>query len=124
MGTRAGTAPWLAVLVVAMVALVLGAPPVRAAGPDERDDSDARSLSGYDISWPQCGQDLPDTAAFVVVGVNGGTAANSNPCLAEQLRWASTATTGSVAAVERVQLYLNTANPGEVLEEYLVTTFL
>jgi hypothetical protein len=110
-------------MAVAVVALVLGAPSARAAIPDERDGAEARHLYGYDISWPQCDQDLPDTAAFVVVGVNGGTAANSNPCLAEQLRWASAATTASAAAVERVQLYLNTANPGEVLEEYLVTTW-
>ena len=30
--------------------------------------------------------------SFAVVGVNGGTAANTNPCLADQLRWAFAAT--------------------------------
>ena len=65
---------------------------------------------GNDVSWPQCGTALPNYHAFGIVGVNGGLANNTNPCLAAQLNWAagSTGTTGQPA----VALYVNTANPG------------
>lgn len=76
-------------------------------------------LVGYDISWPQCGDRLPTDHYFAIIGVNGGTAANTNPCLADQLAWANTAKTGSTQA--RVQLYVNTANPGEVIDQ--ITTW-
>jgi hypothetical protein len=39
-----------------------------------------------------------------------------NPCLAGQLRWAARST-GTVAQQPAVQLYLNTANPGELRDE-------
>lgn len=65
---------------------------------------------GYDVSWPQCGDRLPTGQAFAIIGVTGGLANNTNPCLAEQLTWAETSTggTGQPAAA----LYVNTANPG------------
>lgn len=83
----------------------------------------ADSAVGIDVSWPQCGSALPDGMPFAVVGVTGGTAASSNPCLAEQLSWAFATTTGANPHQSRVQLYVNTANPGDVLEEYAVTTW-
>jgi hypothetical protein len=67
-------------------------------------------LVGADVSHPQCGRPLPTGHAFAVVGVNGGTATTTNPCLAEQLAWAAGATGGTVH--DDVQLYVNTANPG------------
>lgn len=76
---------------------------------------------GNDISWPQCGKALPTDHAFGIVGVNGGTAANTNPCLSDQLLWAYRAVGGSKQP--KAQLYVNTANPGQVLEEYEVTTW-
>ena len=75
---------------------------------------------GYDVSHPQCGQSLPSGQAFGVVGVNGGVATTGNPCLSAQLQWAWRST-GAVAGQPRAQLYLNTANPGEIRE--LVTTW-
>jgi hypothetical protein len=72
-------------------------------------------LVGYDISYPQCGRRLPSDHYFGVVGVNGGTAANGNPCLAEQLTWAKNAKDGSKQ--DKVQLYVNTANPGEYIDQ-------
>ncbi|MGY1600938.1 hypothetical protein [Geodermatophilus sp. SYSU D00815] len=76
--------------------------------------------TGIDVSHPQCGEPLPDARAFGVVGVNGGRATLPNPCLETQLAWAHEST-GEVDGHPPVQLYLNTANPGEVRE--LVTTW-
>ena len=78
--------------------------------------------TGIDISWPQCGKPFPKGQAFGIVGVNGGKVTNTNPCLAEQLRWAA-GSGGQVTAQDKVQLYVNTANPGEVLEQYAVTSW-
>ncbi len=76
-------------------------------------------LVGYDISYPQCGKRLPTDQYFGIVGVNGGTAATTNACMAEQLAWANKSSTGSKQA--KVQLYVNTANPGEVISQ--ITTW-
>jgi hypothetical protein len=104
----------LGVAAVAVAALSLGVPAAAA------DPGDPRAV-GYDVSHPQCGVELPDGPAFAVVGVNGGLATRPNPCLAEQLAWAATETTGEVAAQPRLQLHVNTANPGQVRDQ--VTTW-
>ena len=75
----------------------------------------APELVGYDISYPQCGKRLPNDHYFGIVGVNGGKASTANPCLADQLVWANKAKTGSNQS--RYQLYVNTANPGEVIDQ-------
>ncbi|HZB21304.1 MAG TPA: hypothetical protein VE463_15820 [Blastococcus sp.] len=75
---------------------------------------------GYDVSYPQCDADLPRERAFAVVGVNGGLATRANPCLQEQLTWAWESS-GEVDGQPPAQLYLNTANPGQLLDE--VTTW-
>jgi len=77
---------------------------------------------GNDISFPQCGKALPTTQAYGIVGVNGGTANKTNVCLAEQLQWAARSA-GNNPNQPRVQLYVNTGNPGEVLEQYAVDTW-
>ncbi len=79
----------------------------------------APELVGYDISYPQCGKRLPTDQYFGIAGVNGGTAATTNPCLADQLAWANRSKTGS--SQPKVQLYVNTANPGEVISQ--ITTW-
>src|SRR3954451_20687190 len=94
----------LAITGTAVVALLLGLPAPGASA--------APAAVGYDVSHPQCDEDLPGSHAFGVVGVNGGVVTSANPCLAEQLRWAARST-GRVDAQPRIQLYLNTANPGE-----------
>lgn len=81
--------------------------------------SNTPELLGYDISYPQCGTRLPTDQYFGIVGVNGGTAAKTNPCLADQLAWANRSKTGS--AQPKVQMYVNTANPGEVISQ--ITTW-
>jgi hypothetical protein len=100
---------------VAAVALgamaALGMPGTAAAAP---------TTVGYDVSHPQCDTELPDDRAFAVVGVNGGLSTRANPCLQEQLTWASESS-GAVDDQPRAQLYLNTANPGQLLDQ--VTTW-
>ncbi|MCZ2858192.1 hypothetical protein [Blastococcus sp. VKM Ac-2987] len=100
------------------VAGLIGVPAAASAVPAERDDR--TSTVGYDVSHPQCGTELPADAAFAVVGVNGGLATRTNPCLAAQLEWAA-GSSGDVSGQPPLQLYLNTANPGQV--RGLVTTW-
>jgi len=99
----------LVVAVLACAGLALGLPTAAASTGDDR------STVGYDVSHPQCGEDLPADHAFGIVGVNGGLATRPNPCLAEQLAWAADAT-GTVAGQPGLQLYVNTANPGEFID--------
>jgi hypothetical protein len=79
------------------------------AGVAQAAPSDA-SLWGADVSYPQCGAPLPTGQAFGVVGVNGGTADSTDPCLATELAWAAGSTGGTVH--DDIQLYVNTGNPG------------
>lgn len=71
------------------------------------------AATGYDVSWPQCGSTLPTSTAFGIVGVNDGLANNTNPCLADELTWAANTSNGSAGTPE-VQLYVNTADPGNM----------
>jgi hypothetical protein len=65
---------------------------------------------GNDVSWPQCNKNLPSNQAFGIVGINGGLANNTNPCLPKQLTWAQLST-GILTIQPAAQLYVNTANP-------------
>jgi hypothetical protein len=98
---------------IAAVAVALGLPATSAAAAPS-------SVIGYDVSHPQCGTTLPTGQAFGIAGVNGGLATTANPCLDDQLRWVWRST-GAVPEQRGAQLYVNTANPGEVRE--LVTTW-
>ncbi len=79
---------------VASTALALGflASALVSAG-----TAQAASLSGNDISWPQCPTSVggyalplpPDSAQFVVIGLTKGLPFTTNPCLATQLKWAT-----------------------------------
>jgi hypothetical protein len=97
----------MVVLGLALVGVVLALPGAAEAG---------TSTVGYDVSYPQCGSSLPAEQAFGIVGVNGGTAVKANPCLSAQLRWAA-GSSGAVAAQPKIQLYVNTANPGQVIDQ-------
>ena len=107
----------LAVTAAAVAGGVLALPATASAEAPRRD---GWSATGYDVSHPQCGTDLPAEAAFAVVGVNGGLATRPNRCLAEQLEWA-TRSTGGLRGGPAVELYVNTANPGQVRDQ--VTTW-
>lgn len=86
-----------------------GGPTVMAAKPSVQPSKTVIPL-GIDVSYPQCGKTLPTTHAFGIVGVNGGLATTTNPCLTNQLRWADKAL--GTTNQDNVQLYVNTANPG------------
>ena len=99
------------VAALAVVATLLAVPGTASA---------AVTTVGYDVSYPQCGTSLPRDRAFAVVGINGGLSTRGNHCLAAQLTWAW-GSSGVVPTQPRAQLYLNTANPGEVRAQ--VTTW-
>lgn len=89
----------------ALAAVALSAAPAAASEP-----------AGYDVSYPQCGSELPAEVTFAVVGVNGGRVFQANPCLgidggASQLAWA-------YRHDPTPDFYLNTANPGPLLSSY------
>jgi hypothetical protein len=101
----------IVITALALVAVLVGMPGTASAA--------APTKVGYDVSYPQCGTSLPGARAFAIVGVNGGLSTKANPCLASQLRWA--ATSNGSTSQPTTQLYLNTANPGEVRDQ--VTTW-
>jgi hypothetical protein len=107
----------LLALAPAVLAGVLALPGAASAAPVS---SETPTRVGYDVSHPQCDDDLPLARAFAVVGVNGGLSTRANPCLTEQLTWAAGAS-GAVEEQPATQLYLNTANPGEM--GALITTW-
>ena len=106
----------VSLLVLMAAALALGVP-VHASAAAKNDTRN--EPVGYDVSYPQCGKKLPASAAFAVVGVNGGTAANTNPCLAAQLSWAKKATLKSTSKQPSLQLYVNTGNPGNFIADIM-----
>lgn len=65
---------------------------------------------GADVSWPQCGQPLPGSHSFGVVGVNAGLGNTTNPCLADELAWAATSTGGTDQPL--TSLYVMAQDPG------------
>jgi hypothetical protein len=98
------------VVALALLAALLAAPGTASAA----------TTVGYDVSYPQCDTTLPSDHAFGIVGVNGGLSTRANPCLGTQLAWAWRSS-GVVTAQPKAQVYLNTANPGELLGQ--VTTW-
>ena len=72
----------------------------------------ASPTTGYDVSYPQCGGSYPADPLFGIVGVNGGLANNSNPCIGAELSWARAAPGQKRPRQPAVSLYVDTANPG------------
>jgi len=58
-------------------------------------------VTGFDISWPQCGQAYPGAHGLAIVGANDGMALTTNPCFTSEWNWA-----GSGSSV-----YLNANSP-------------
>jgi hypothetical protein len=78
----------------------------------------APSAVGYDLSYPQCEAPLPTLASFAIVGVNGGLANDPNPCLAQQLAWASAAPGLQRPQLSGLSLYLSAADPGSGVADW------
>jgi hypothetical protein len=70
-----------------------------------------KPTTGFDVSYPQCGQRLPGGGGFAIVGVNDGLPWSANPCLGSQWKWASQKPSPPA-------FYLNTANPGPVSKHW------
>lgn len=87
------------------------------AGSGKPDGGGGSVYLGNDISYPQCGARLPSQTAFAIIGVNGGLATKTNPCLADQLAWAGTSAIGGTSQT-KIQLYVNTANPYDDYDVY------
>lgn len=104
-----------AVVLALSILTILAPGTVQAAGKKAASNDPV----GYDISYPQCGKKLPTSAAFVIVGVNGGTMANTNPCLSTQLAWAKRATAKNTTKQPSIQLYVNTGNPGNFIADIM-----
>lgn len=111
----------LTLVLLALINVV--ALPVTAAPSRGGSTATPKKYLGYDISYPQCGGKAePTDQAFGIVGVNGGKATTINSCLATQLTWQDK-TLPSATTQPKRQVYVNTANPGQVLEQYQVTTW-
>lgn len=95
-------------LLVSFTVVLIITPSAMAAKPTNSTPS--KTSLGMDVSWPQCGKKLPTDQAFGAVGINGGLATTTNPCLKDQLVWASNSIGGT--SQDKIQLYVNTANPG------------
>ncbi|HEX2247545.1 MAG TPA: hypothetical protein VHH13_08345 [Arthrobacter sp.] len=108
--------PTLMLLCLLVAAVGLGFAPAANAAPNKgggkTDSGGGTDLLGNDVSWPQCNKALPENPAFAIVGVTGGLANNTNPCLAEQLAWAEEETLTDATGQPDVALYVNTANAG------------
>ncbi len=69
----------LGAMTIAAAAAVLAVTPAAASG------DYIPGAGGQDISWPQCGRQVPLPAdTFTVVGVNDGTPFTMNPCFGQQ----------------------------------------
>lgn len=79
--------------------------PVRRPTPPRPQPVD---LPGYDVSWPQCNDELPESPSFAIVGVNRGRTFSQNDCFVAQLEWAG----------RDADVYLNTGNPGPKLSAF------
>ena len=109
-------APILIALIIPSVAFAAKPTPIEGGSSKP---TPTVEMVGYDVSYPQCGKSLPTDHYFGIVGINGGNAATANSCLADQLVWANKAKAGSNQS--KYQAYVNTANPGEVINQ--ITTW-
>ena len=93
-------------------ATALAAKPSQSSGGSRGGGGSTSTVTGNDVSWPQCRKTLPKGQLFGIVGVNDGLANTTNPCFATELAWAN----GSVGGTsqDKAALYVNTANPGNL----------
>jgi hypothetical protein len=74
--------------------------------------------AGYDISYPQCQSSYPSNALYGIVGVNGGRANTTNPCLGDELRWALGTPGQPRPKQPPLSLYIDTGDPGDQVTDW------
>jgi hypothetical protein len=111
-----------AATVLVLASFVVVAAPASATPPTISPET------GYDISFPQCGEAFPTGQSFAIVGVNDGAPNSLNPCFGTSPSYPSTSDSELHWAVEtssgpppNASLYMNTADPGDVYDGALVT---
>jgi hypothetical protein len=109
---RLSSLPDVARALLAAVFALAGVSAIASAAPA------TPSPIGYDLSYPQCETALPSSVSFAILGVNGGLANNPNPCLAQQLTWASAASGLQRPALPGLSFYLNAADPGNGVADW------
>jgi hypothetical protein len=63
----------------------------------------AQHTLGFDVSWPNCDTPIPEEAKFGIVGVNGGSPFEINPCLVQEVEHFKS---------KPLSLYVNSSYPG------------
>jgi hypothetical protein len=120
---------FLQVIAVGVVATTSAGPALAAVAGHSK-SSTTSTLTGNDLSYPQCGTTFPARPAFGIVGVNSGLANGLNPCLGpsssypsykqSELYWAVANSTGGTSQ-PKAALYLNTADPGNIYNGHPIT---
>lgn len=100
------------IIILTSPATALAARPLHGGG----SAGSTSTLTGNDVSWPQCSKSLPKGQLFGIVGVNGGLANTTNPCFATELAWANASAGGTKQ--DKAALYVNTANPGNMVGDW------
>jgi hypothetical protein len=104
---------------VLAIASVLACVAVSSLLPVSSSDAAVRVIAlpptgaGVDISFPQCDRtsliQLPPNVPFAIIGVNGGSANNVNPCFASEYN--SAILLGGITDQPHASVYVNTGNP-------------
>ena len=112
--TSARTRGLLALISALVIAALGAAVPVSTSAAAVPAVSLPPSGAGVDISFPQClgtsHIDLPTNIPFAVIGVNGGSANNSNPCFSSEYN--SAVLLAGITDQPHASVYVNTGNPG------------
>lgn len=112
---KSGTSARVLIGLVGVLGLALlnVALPAQASAPVDATNALPPTGAGIDISFPQCAAtshvDLPAGIPFAIVGINGGSANNDNPCL--QSEYNSALLLAGTTGQPHASVYVNTGNP-------------
>lgn len=82
--------------------------------------SPAATITGYDVSWPQCGKPLPKDAAFGIIGLNKYIGDDFNPCFGAEMSWAKKLR--GTNGMPGFSVYVHIENPGAKLAKHWPTS--
>ena len=69
-----------------------------------------RSRLGFDVSYPQCDAELPNKAAFGIVGLNKYIGVDFNHCFDKEMKWAKRFP--GTSSLPGFSVYVHIENPG------------